>query len=99
MKTKFIIEDWAGNILDKPLSKKKIKELSKNGKMYVTGKVSLDLNEIYDGHETFLDALSMHLVGNELLMDITYSVIGGKGKSVFFEVSGDVSEVLNSMED
>jgi len=84
------------DILEKPLSIREIKKRTNNGKTYLTGKVALDLSEIYDGHESFLNALSIKLVGDELLMDITYSVIGGTGHVVFFEVSGDVSEVLNN---
>lgn len=87
------------DILSRPFSKKKLKELSNNGKKYITGNISLDLNEIYNGHEAFLDALSMKLIGSELLMDISHSVIGGKGSCVFFEVSGDVSEALALSED
>lgn len=87
------------NILEKPLTIDQIKKLSKNGKKQIKGNVSIDLIDIYDGYESFLNALSIKLVGNELLMDISYSVIGGIGTSVYFEVSGDVSEVLNSLSD
>lgn len=80
--------------LDKHYSVKEIKKLTNNGRKYLVGRVAVDCNELYDGQETFLDALSMHLVGNELLMDITYSVVGGSGSTIVFEVSGDVTEVL-----
>ena len=82
--------------LTKPLSIREIKKQSNNGKTYITANVTLELSDIYDGHESFLDALSQKLVGSELLMDITYSVVGGKGTAVVFEVSGDVSQVLES---
>lgn len=85
------------DVLNKPLSLKEIKKLTNNGSLYLTGKVSLELTDLYDGYESFLSALSFKLVGNDLLMDITYSVIGGEGESVFFEVSGDVREVISSL--
>jgi len=81
-------------VFDKPMTIKEIKKKTNNGEKYLSGDVAIDLTDIYDGHESFLNALSIKLVGNELLMDITYSVIGGNGTTVFFEVTGDVSEVI-----
>jgi hypothetical protein len=73
---------------------KQIKKLTRNGKKYLTGKVVVDLSELYDGHDAFLDTISERLTGTELLMDISYSVIKGEGLSITLEVSGDASAVL-----
>lgn len=80
--------------LEKPYSNREIKKLSNNGKNYITGRVAVECNELFDGLESFLDTLSRKLVGDDLLMDISYKVVGGEGSTIAFEVTGDVSEVL-----
>lgn len=73
---------------------KQIQKLTRNGRKFLTGKVKVELNELYDGHHSFLDTISLRLTGTELLMDISYSVIGGKGSYITLQVSGDASGVL-----
>lgn len=84
-------------VLKKPLSLRQIKKQSKNGQEYISGVVSADVGEMTSNcFETFLDGLSMSLTNTELLMDITFEVVGGKGSSVYFKVTGDVSQILES---
>lgn len=82
-------------VLEKPLTLPEIKKKTKNGKEYITGVVSVDIGVMTaNDYESFLDELAMNLTNSDLLMDISYEVVGGKGSSVYLKVSGDVSQVL-----
>lgn len=64
---------------------------------YVTSEVVLDTSALIDHDlEGFLDLLSMGVTDTELLMDINYRLdrLTFDGCLVF-EVTGDVSEILN----
>jgi hypothetical protein len=55
--------------------------------------VKVDLSDIIGTSlEDFLDILSNAAVGNDLLMDISYKVVGHKDDLLFIEVDGDASE-------
>ena len=60
---------------------------------YITGRVSLDVNDIINwDFEQFLDALAEGM-GNPLLMDIAYKPVKIDGDGlIVFEVDGDDSE-------
>jgi hypothetical protein len=60
---------------------------------YVTGVVTLDLGDIIDnGLEWLCDELSRQLVGNELVTDITWQVVGFIVPStIMLKVEGDAS--------
>ena len=63
---------------------------------YVTAQCCVDLSEVIDGdHEGFLDLISEESVGNAMLSDITYEVIGSRGTTLLLRVQGDVSEIMN----
>lgn len=62
----------------------------------ITGNVSIPLTDIIHGDiETFLDALSNALTGTTLLMDISYVPIEVSDDNIIFQVSGDVSMILD----
>ncbi len=68
---------------------------------YVTSEVVLDTSALIDNDlEGFLDLLSMGVTDTELLMDINYRLerLTFEGMLVF-DVTGDVSEVLQMEED
>jgi hypothetical protein len=69
----------------------------------VRGYVSLHLSDAIDNdYEAFLDILSENLVSSDLLMDVNYSVAGidrSEPNTLYFEVTGDVSTVLETMDD
>jgi hypothetical protein len=62
---------------------------------FIKGIVRMDITDIADdGFETFLDNLSEKLTGTDILMDISYRVVGHERNSVLIEVIGDASEIL-----
>lgn len=68
---------------------------------YVTSEVVLDTSALIDHDlEGFLDLLSLGVTDTELLMDISYRLerLTFEGMLVF-DVTGDVSEVLQMEED
>ncbi len=68
---------------------------------YVTSEVVLDTSALIDNDlEGFLDLLSMGVTDTELLMDIDYRLerLTFEGLLVF-DVTGDVSEILNMEDD
>ena len=70
---------------------------SRNEDNYVEGYVQIHISDMIDNDlETFLDLLSLNLVGNELLMDINYDVVGlaDEPNTLVLKVRGDVSDVL-----
>ena len=75
--------------ITKPLTRR---DMDEDG--WVTGIVSVGLNDAVDNDlEGFLDLLSEALVGDSLLMDVTYKVVGlGAGEDeLLVEVRGDAS--------
>lgn len=63
---------------------------------------SRSINEVLGvEYETFLDTLSMRLVGNELLMDIQYQFIKYDASSggLIFSVTGDLTMALDLTEE
>lgn len=82
-------------ILEKPMEIDDIKkQMDKDGR--VSGIVAIGLYNIIErDEETFLDMIGETLTGSELLMDITYKVVGHDDKNnLYIEVSGDASEIL-----
>lgn len=63
---------------------------------YVSGVVRVTLHDIIEsnGIDVFCDVLSNALIGDELLMDIGYTVVGNDGNTLLIEVVGDPSESL-----
>ena len=81
-----------------PLSRAALLASVRRGE-YVSGVVAVHLGDIIDrDHEGLLDELSLLLTGSELLMDITYSVVGHEGDTLWLEVAGDATEVVGSVE-
>jgi hypothetical protein len=63
---------------------------------WVTGVVAVDVSEIVGKSlEHWLDMLSTYLVGNELLEDIDWHVVGrGENDIIHVQVSGDAGLAL-----
>ena len=62
----------------------------------VKGKVSVSPNDMIEGDlESFLDLLSIRLIGDELLCDTRYRAVGVEDGDVVFEVTGDPSMSLD----
>jgi hypothetical protein len=81
--------------LEKPLTARQIRKgLDEEG--YITGVVEIDLEEILSlDADGWLDLLSKKLVGDDLLMDISYRVVGHRRPSgIHIEVIGNPSESL-----
>jgi len=81
---KFVIEQ-------SPATEDQLYEAVAEGK-YVTGVVEITPSDLVDAdYEGLLDLLSERLVGNDLLMDVTYEAIGWnpETKAVKYQVSGD----------
>jgi hypothetical protein len=80
-----------------PFSQASLRASVRRGE-YVSGIVAVDLGDIIDRDlEGLLDELSMLLTGSELLMDITYTVVGHEGQTLWLEVTGDATEVVGCM--
>ena len=57
---------------------------------YITKTVEMPLNRIINHDlEDFLDELSERAIGDYLLMDVSYKVVGNKGDTLLIEVHGD----------
>jgi hypothetical protein len=82
-----------------PLSKDQMREMV-DVDFYVTVTVEMDLEDAIDNdHEGWLDILSSAVTGDELLMDISYKVVGIIGETLLIQVSGDVFECLEEEEE
>ena len=80
----------------KPLSRQEMRATVRRGD-YVSGVVAVDLGEIIDyDHEWLLNECSALLTGSELLMDISFKVVGHHGDTLWLRVSGDASEVVRA---
>ena len=76
--------------LAEPLTKEQIAQQMRDTGS-VTGIVALEIGDIIDyDFESFLDLLSEQLIGNDLLMDFGYKMIGAnmETQEIYFEVSG-----------
>ena len=83
-----------------PATEDQLYEAVAGGK-YVIGVVEVSPSELIDvDYEGFLDLVSTRLVGNDLLMDISYEAIGWnpETKAVLFKETGDPSEAYNMVE-
>lgn len=66
-----------------------------DAKGWVKGVIAVDLSSLIDSDlESFLDLISVKLVGNELLMDARYRVVGHDGNTLHLAVEGDASEAF-----
>lgn len=86
------------DILKKPLGKSQIMaRMDRDG--YIKGVVAVDLEDVIDGdREAFLNVISTKLVGSDLLMDISYRLVGQRDDVLYIEVIGDPSEALQFAE-
>jgi hypothetical protein len=72
---------------------------SKNRHGFIKSLIAVDLQEIIDrNYEEFLDLISVKAAGSELLMDVTYDVVGNSPFGILIEVNGDVSGILETSE-
>lgn len=90
-KYKFIAEDRSSDVLLKPLTADEVL-LRLDGNDYLEGIVTVDLASLVDSDfENFLNLLSVKLIGNVCLMNITYSIVGCSGDGcVLLLVTGQI---------
>jgi hypothetical protein len=77
---------------DLPLTEK---DLDANG--WITANIAMDLNELLDkSFENFLNVISERVVGNTLLENIAYTIVGHElGTTILWlEVNGDANLAL-----
>lgn len=69
---------------------------------YIEGVIKINLTDIiYSDFEQFLDTISEALVGNDLLMDTSYEIIGlcpEEKNTLFILIRGDATSVLESFQ-
>ena len=62
---------------------------------FIEGIINIDLSKAIDNDlEEFLDFISIELVGSDLLMDVSYEVVGAIDGEIMLKVSGDCSMVI-----
>ena len=67
-----------------------------NEEHYVDARCCVDLSEIiHNDHEGFLDLISEETVGNVLLSDLSYEILGNSGTTLLLRVHGDISEIMD----
>lgn len=83
-------------LLRKPLTLAAVlKRRGKSRGTYVSGVVAVSLEEVVESNqEGFNDVLSERLVGDDVLMDIGYEVVGHRGNTLHIKVTGDAIESL-----
>ena len=85
-----------------PVSEENIRKYADDNN-YIKGIVEVHISDLIDHDlEDFLDIISTRLVGDELLSDINYDVVGlhPDDKNIMYMlVSGDVSLILEDLED
>lgn len=88
-------------VMQKPYTMEQMKEaLRGEGEGYIEGVVAVDLSDVIDNDlEGFLDLISYKMTGTELLMDITYNVVGHEEDMLFIRVRGDVSNIVDCEDD
>lgn len=60
---------------------------------HVQGRVEVDLNDLIACDlEEFLDLISIRLIGDDLLMDVSYEVCGCVGGTIFIQVEGQLPD-------
>ena len=80
----------------KPVLTRKEIEMQFRAVGAVKGKVLVSPNDMIGGdYESFLDLLSIRLIGDELLCDTRYYAVGVEDGDVVFEVTGDPSMSLD----
>lgn len=86
-------------VMTRAYTKKEIEErMDENN--FVKGNVPFTMNELIDtDYEGFLDLAAERLVNSVMLMEIDTKVVGTVGETIIVEVSGDVSEVIDDLED
>jgi len=58
-------------------------------KIRIEGTVVVSLKELIENHyEEFVDLISTKLVGNQLLTDISYEVVGSNGDNILIKLKG-----------
>lgn len=88
-------------VMQKPYTMEQMKEAFRGeNDGYITGVVAVDLSDVIDNDlEGFLDLISYKMTGTELLMDITYNVVGHEEDMLFIRVRGDVSNIVDCEDD
>lgn len=88
-------------VMQKPYTMEQMKEAFRGeNDGYITGVVAVDLSDIIDTDlEGFLDLISYKMTDTDLLMDITYNVVGNEEDMLFIKVRGDVSNIVDSEEE
>ena len=85
-----------------PVSEENIRKYADDDN-YIRGIVEVHISDLIDHDlEDFLDIISTRLVGDELLSDINYDVVGlhpDDNNIMYMLVSGDVSLILEDLED
>lgn len=67
---------------------------------YISGVVGLGIDALINSDlGSFLDEISDKLCGSDLLMDISYEVVGAENGEVLISVSGDPAETIGAKAD
>jgi hypothetical protein len=86
------------DVLFQPLTIEQIRE-RKDGDDYITGVVAVDLGEVIDTDlEGFLNLISERLTDTDILMGVSYNVVGHEEDTLWIEVTGDTKEILENSE-
>ncbi|MDR6218868.1 glyoxalase superfamily protein [Deinococcus soli (ex Cha et al. 2016)] len=82
-------------VLDRPYTTEQLRALRAEHDGYVSGVIALDIDSIAGtDYERFLDLISSELTGTDLLMDVSYTVVGTRGETILLEVRGDPDTIL-----
>lgn len=87
-------------VLDRPYTTEQLRALRAEGDGYVSGVIALSVDTIAEAdYERFLDLISTELTGTDLLMDLSYAVVGTRGELILLNVTGDPSTILDGHDD
>lgn len=82
-------------LLTEPLSEEAIRLMRGTTNAYIAGVVPVALNDIIACDlESFIDIMSQRLAGSDLLMDISWEVVGQEGDTLHLKVRGDSSTAV-----
>jgi hypothetical protein len=88
-------------LLKEPLTRAEILEMAnEKNHWWVSGVISVDLNEMFGDFEAFLDLASERLTGTIMLSDISYEVVGFEPNNILhMKIGGDAAEVLEHLDE
>lgn len=94
-----IMDPKREQVLKKPYTAHEMRKvIDRDG--YLSGNIVIELDEVIScDQEQFLDLCAIRLVDNECLMDISYKAVGICSDGIIINVRGDVSEILEDLED